>query len=181
MHMLQRLPITPIMKSPAWTSAAKPLALLLACAVPAAAPAVPQHPADSARAHPATSARTNALAGESDAMRIEACTTRATKLLDRLAAGDYAGATADFDPKMQAELGAGKLGEMWQRLGDQAGKLQGHGTPQGALYSGLGLVSVPLLFANATLNAQIACDADGRISGLYMRPVNNAVAPPTSP
>lgn len=132
--------------------------------------AVAQNAADSARAHPAASAHANAVAGEADAARIEACTSAAQTLIDKLAAGDYKAATADFDATMQANLSADKLGEAWQGLGKQAGKLESRGAPQNVMYEGHAIVTLPLRFEKAGINAQVACDADGKVAGFFLRP-----------
>lgn len=149
----------------------KPVAAaVFALALSSFAPARAEPPAASAAAHPATSAHANAVAGESDAARIEACAEATGAMIDRLAKGDYQGATADFDAQMQAGLGADKLGEVWRQVGSQAGKLEGRGAPQNALHAGMVIVVLPLRFEKAELGAQVACNAEGKIAGFYLRP-----------
>lgn len=155
------------------------LALAALCASMLLAPALAaaQNPAASASPHPAASAHANAVAGEADAARIEACVASANTLLDSLDKGAYKAATANFDAAMLANLGADKLGEVWQGVGKQVGKLQGRGTPQNVMVQGHAIVTVPLRFEKADINAQVACDADGKIAGFFLRP---AAAPASS-
>lgn len=143
-------------------------ALMVAC--PAFAFAAGQPPAVSAKPHPAPSAQATAAAGQAGAARIEACTNAAGAIIDNLEKGDAKAATADFDATMQANLSADKLAAAWQQVGSQFGKLQSRGTPQSAMYQGHTIVVLPLQFAKGGLNAQMACDADGKIAGFYMRP-----------
>ena len=146
------------------------ITLWMAAATPAFALAASQPPADSARAHPASSAHANAVAGQTDAARIEACTNATNTLIDDLEKGSYEAATSGFDSTMRAKLGAARLGEVWQQVGGQAGKLQTRGMAQNMMYQGHAIITLPLHFQNANLNAQVACDADGRIAGFFLRP-----------
>lgn len=139
--------------------------------------ATAQHPAANARPHPAPGAHANAVAGHADAARIEACTNTANALVDNLERGDAKAASANFDATMQANLDADKLDAVWKQVGGQVGKLQGHGTPQNMMYEGYAVVTLPLQFEKGGVNAQVACDADGKVAGFYLRP---AAAPSTS-
>ncbi|WHZ18799.1 MAG: hypothetical protein OJF55_000948 [Rhodanobacteraceae bacterium] len=132
--------------------------------------AVAQNPAVSARPHPAPSAHANAVAGQADAARIEACTHIANAMVDNLEKGDAKAATADFDATMRTNLGADKLGAIWKQVGGQVGKLQGHGTPQNMMYQGYAVIILPLRFEKGGLDAQVACDADGKVAGFFLRP-----------
>src|SRR5690606_40716601 len=57
-------------------------------------------------------AATPAMAAEGDADAVAA----ATRLLDRMRAGDYEAATADFTPQMKAALGVDKLAAVQAQL-----------------------------------------------------------------
>lgn len=144
--------------------------VLLGLALPAVAFAAARHPAENARDHPASSAHANAVAGQADAARIEACTSAANTMIGNLGKGDAKSATADFDTTMQANLSPDKLAEVWQQVEHQMGKLQGRGTPQNVMYQGHIIITVPLRFEKGALNAQVACDADGKIAGFFVRP-----------
>ncbi|TAN07393.1 MAG: DUF3887 domain-containing protein [Rhodanobacteraceae bacterium] len=142
-------------------------------ACPAFASAAGQTPAASAQAHPAASAHATAAAGQTGAARIEACTQAASTLIENLEQGNAKAATAEFDATMQANLGADKLAAAWRQVGSLMGKLQGRGTPQNAMYQGHTIVTLPLQFTKGNLNAQVACDADGKVAGFYMRPATS--------
>ncbi|HET7562932.1 MAG TPA: DUF3887 domain-containing protein [Rhodanobacteraceae bacterium] len=142
---------------------------LLAIALPAFAAAQP--PAATARIHPASSAHANAVAGQADATRIEACDEAAHALLDHLAKSEYKAATGNFNAQMAAALNAEKLGEVWQSIATRYGKVESRGTTQNMLYAGLVVVTVPLRFASGTLGVRLACDADGKFSGFHLVPV----------
>ncbi len=144
--------------------------VLLGLALPGLTFAAAQHPAENARGHPASSAHANALAGQTDAARIEACTSAANTMIGNLGKGDAKAATMDFDSTMQANLSPDKLAEVWQQVEHQMGKLQGRGTPQNVMYQGHTIITVPLRFEKGALNAQVACDADGKIAGFFLRP-----------
>ena len=127
-------------------------------------------------AHPAVGAHVNAMAGETDAARIETCTTATNTLLDNLEKNDDKAATSDFDATMRAHLSADKLSAVWKQVGSQMGTLQTRGTPQNMLYQSHVIVILPLHFEKGDLNAQVACDADGKIAGFFLRPDSAAPA-----
>ncbi len=120
--------------------------------------------------HPASSAHAAAVAGEANATRIEACIQATTAMIGNLDKGNFKAAGADFDANMQARLGAGKLGSVWQQVGNQLGKLQGQGEPQNVIYQNHVVITQPLHFDKGDVNAQVACDADGKIAGFFLRP-----------
>jgi len=147
-------------------------------ATPAFASAAGQHPASSARAHPGSSSHANATAGAAGAQRIEACTNATDILVNSLEKGDAKAATSGFDATMQEKLGANKLGELWKQVEGKLGKLQKIGAPQNVMYQGYVVVIQPLHFETGDLNAQVACDADGKIAGFFLRPgASSAPAP----
>lgn len=159
----------------------KPVFAMLCAAafLPAAAFAAGQHPADSARSHPAPEAHANATAGHADAARIEACAGKARAIIDNLAEGDTKAATADFDATMRTSLSAAQLGAVWNQVHDQMGALQGRGAPQNMMYQEHIIIALPLRFENGGVNAQVACDADGKVAGFFLRPAASA-APASS-
>jgi hypothetical protein len=151
---------------------------VIALAVPAISLAAgQQHPADTARDHPAASAYANATAGQANAVRIETCTATTNALIDHLEKGDFTAATANFDANMKANLDADKLGQFWNQVASRVGTLQGRGAPQNMMYEGHAVITLPLHFEKGDANAQVACDADGKVAGFYLRPTS---APQTS-
>lgn len=144
----------------------------LALAVPALAWA--QHPSSSAKPHPAASAHANAVAGQDNAARIEACLQDSKALLDNLERGDFQAATRDFDAQMLAAVDAHKLGDLWQSIGTRFGKLESRGEPQNMMYQGRAIITVPLRFHDQTIGARTACNADGKIAGFHLVPIPSA-------
>lgn len=154
------------------------LALLATPALVLAAPQ--QRPSESARPHPASSAHANAIAGQADAARIEACSQLSRAFLDELENGDFHAATSHFNDQMKAALSGGKLDEAWKSLGTQFGKLESRGEPQTVMYQGLPVVGTPLRFEKGSFVSQLACDREGKIAGFYVRPMPAASAAPAS-
>lgn len=98
-------------------------------------------------------------------------------LLDRLQAGDYAAATAEFDARMQTALPAQKLDAVWTSLQRQLGPLQERGLPEQQTQGTTTLVLVPLHYAKGDLQARVGVDADGRVSSLLIVPAASAATP----
>ncbi|MGH8116879.1 MAG: DUF3887 domain-containing protein [Rhodanobacteraceae bacterium] len=149
-------------------------AVLAAIMMPALASAAGQHPTDAARPHPAADAHANATAGQAGAARIEACTATANALIDHLARGDDKAATAGFDATMRSNLGQDKLAAAWKQVQSQAGNLERRGAPQNMTHQGFVIVLLPLHFTKAVFNAQVACNADGKIAGFFLRPATSS-------
>lgn len=146
------------------------LAAALIAGLPVFASAAGQPTAATGNPHSSSSAHANAVAGQANAARIEACTIAANKLLDNLDKGNAKAATANFNATMQANLSAAKLAEAWRQVTLRMGSLQSRGTPQNAIYQDHTFATVPLHFKNVELNAQVVCDTDGKIAGFFLRP-----------
>lgn len=155
------------------------LAAALIVTAPALAFAAGQSPTASEQAHPASSAHANAVAGQADAARIEACGNVSGALLDAFDKGDFKTATAHFNTQMLDAVDAQKLGEVQKSLTAQFGKLESRGTPQSAMYQGMAVVSTPMHYAKGDLSSVVACDKDGKVAGFRLQPA--APAPAASP
>lgn len=150
-------------------------------ASPAEAAAATAEPADAAAAAPVEEAATPAemeapaLAkppvDPQDQRAGASCEARSTSLLDAAQKGDFETATHDFDAKMRSALPPAKFKQMWSSL-DQFGTLTARGQAHPGKGEGYYLVMTPLLFEKATLVAQVACGADGRIAGFYIKPLS---------
>lgn len=105
----------------------------------------------------------------------------ALRLLDRLDAGDYAGAEAMFDAQMAAAVPAAKLQAVWESLPAQAGAATGRGTPELRDLPDARLVVVPLAHERMALTAQVVIAPDGKISGFLVKPAQAPQAPPAPP
>jgi hypothetical protein len=98
------------------------------------------------------------------------CQAASTRLLDHLDKGDYAGATADFNDKMKATETADKLAALWRSMPLQLGA---PGVREPAQVSSVPndiVVVTALHYGQGMIDAQVACDADGKIGGFYIRP-----------
>lgn len=133
-----------------------------------------QHPATTTTSHPAVTAHAIAVAGQANAIRIEACTAASDAFIDHLAKGDYQAATGNFDPPMLAALGAHQLGTLWQSMAAKFGRYQARGAAQNMMYRNLAVITVPLSFAHATVGARLACGANGKFVGFHVVPVASA-------
>jgi hypothetical protein len=91
-------------------------------------------------------------------------------MLDHLDQGDYAGATTDFDGTMKAALTADKLAKVWQAMTQQFGARGAREPAQVSEASAYVVVVTPLHYGKSVIDAQVACDADGKIGGFYIKP-----------
>ena len=103
-------------------------------------------------------------------------TAIATRLLDRMNAGEYAQAESMFTAEMAKAVPAAKLKAVWESLPAQAGATKGRGNATVDAEGGTTLVTVPLLYEKTELVAKVAVAADGRIAGFLIQP-----APPPAP
>jgi hypothetical protein len=154
----------------------KLIAAALVAALPALASAAGQPPAATEKPHPSSSAHANAVAGQANATRIEACDDMSAAMLDALEKGDYKAATSNFDDQMRANLDAKKLGQAWASTSAQLGALQSRGFPQAAMYQELFIVVTPLYFEKGGLKAQVVCDAENKIAGFHIQPLAPAAS-----
>lgn len=102
----------------------------------------------------------------------------AKAVLDDLDAGRYGEVHARFSAQMAAAVGTAQLKDVWSSLPQQFGKLQQRGTAHVETQGGMTVVTIPLAFERAPLEAIVATDADGRIAGFVVRP---STAPPPPP
>jgi hypothetical protein len=98
------------------------------------------------------------------------CQAASTRLLDRLDKGDYAGATTDFNDQMKAAETTDKLGALWQSMPKQLGAPGAREPAQVSAIPNYVVVVTALHYGQGVIDAQVACDADGKIAGFYVRP-----------
>lgn len=103
------------------------------------------------------------------------CQIASTRLLDHLDQGDYAGATGDFDDRMKAGLSADRLARIWPAMSQQFGARGAREQPQLSQVGGHTLVITSLHYGQHLIDARVACDADGRIGGFYIKPHDRAM------
>lgn len=131
-------------------------------------------------ASPASDA-TESNAAPSDAASPDAAPSEAVaaaqSVLDAMDAGDFGGVHARFDETMAAAVSEDQLRQLWTSLPTQLGAAKGRGEPRTLEREGTRIVVVPLHYEAATLDASLAFEADGRISGFLIKPAAAAPAP----
>jgi hypothetical protein len=90
----------------------------------------------------------------------------ANQLVELINAGDYAGIQTNFNKTMDAALPLDKSRAFFNRLTQQAGKIQKLGDPQPVG----GAMVFPAKFEKGTFDMQIALDGRGLIAGLTFKP-----------
>ncbi|MBW8823005.1 MAG: alpha/beta fold hydrolase [Xanthomonadales bacterium] len=101
----------------------------------------------------------------------------AAKLLDRLDAGQYEQAETMFNAQMQQHVPADRLKAVWQSL-PPAGK---RGAPQLSQESGTQVIRQTLHRGATTWTSTVAIDVQGKVSGLFMQPLAEAMPIPPVP
>lgn len=97
----------------------------------------------------------------------------ATRVLEQLDAGDYAAVTATFDPQMTAALSADALRQVQAQI-EAAGPVTSREAPRVTQQQGMTVVVTRVHRAQASLDATVALDAEGRVAGLHFAPVASA-------
>lgn len=98
----------------------------------------------------------------------------AKSLIAHLVAGEFSGATATFDAKMQGALPADKLGNIWQQLVAQAGafgRIQAVRTESKGDYT---IVIATCDFAKVLLDIKVVYDTQAQVAGLFFTPAQPA-------
>lgn len=93
----------------------------------------------------------------------------AARILDWLDAGDYAAVTATFDPRMSDALDADALRTVQSQL-DAAGPVTSRDAPRVSQQQDMTIVVTRVHRAQASLDATVALDAEGRVAGLNFAP-----------
>ncbi|MET0331509.1 MAG: alpha/beta fold hydrolase [Dyella sp.] len=110
------------------------------------------------------------------------CAAHSQALLDALHRGDAQTLTTHFNPAMHQAADPARLINTWQRFTDQWGVLQeiGHAQSKPGLAART-VVITPLHFAQKTIDAVVACDADGSVAGLHFVPEATSAATTMTP
>lgn len=98
------------------------------------------------------------------------CQVNSSKMLDHLDQGDYVGATADFNDRMKAGLGADRLAKTWPALAQKFGARGAHEPAQLSQVNGYAVVITPLHYGQSLVDARVVCDADGKVAGFFFKP-----------
>ncbi|WP_266159356.1 DUF3887 domain-containing protein [Dyella silvatica] len=110
----------------------------------------------------------NAHAADNDGDAV--CQTLSTHLLDALDHGDFSAATTDFDARMKAGLSSDTLSKVWLSVPQQFGARGEREPAQTAQVAGSTLVTTSLHYGSSLIDARVACDASGKISGFHIVP-----------
>jgi uncharacterized protein len=110
-----------------------------------------------------------------------ATTAAAQKVIQQLVAGEFSKIEALYDQRMAEALPPGKLAESWPGLIQQEGAFESITGTQTIRVQGIDVVKLACKFANATLDATVAFDADGKIAGLSFRPHQDIETPWNAP
>jgi dienelactone hydrolase len=97
-----------------------------------------------------------------------AALARAT--VEQLAKRDYAAVTAQFDAAMRAGLPEDKLKGAWEGVQSQFGAFRRAGEPRLSSKGDFQIVLMNVEFERASLDLQLAVNAQGQIAGLAFRP-----------
>jgi Protein of unknown function (DUF3887) len=96
---------------------------------------------------------------------------RATSIFADIAAGNWAAARADFSDRMIEAVSTERLADGWVQMAGLLGRFERMGAP---VTTSLGLrtiANVPLYFEAGEGNGRVTFDADGKVAGLFIRPV----------
>ena len=95
-------------------------------------------------------------------------------LVTQLAARQFDKVEAQFDDQMKAALPVAKLPEIWDSLLSQAGPFKSIASVKVMEKQGLHAAFVTCEFQNATLDAKVFMDNQGRVKGLFFEPTSAA-------
>jgi hypothetical protein len=139
-------------------------ALLAAACTPSEPPAMtttPPPPAATAAPAPAAPAPATDAAGRE---------AHARALVDAMARGDFAAATADFDATMTRVMPPEKLGAVWAQLTTQAGAFGGIEKVKEKPVEAYVQVLLTGRFAKGNLVTKVVFDGAGKVAGLFFTP-----------
>jgi uncharacterized protein len=108
-------------------------------------------------------------------------TAAAQKIIQQLVAGEFSKVEMLYDERMAQALPSGKLAESWPGLIQQVGAFESITSTQTIRVQGLEVVKLACKFANATLDATVALDPDGKLAGLNFRPHQDTETPWNAP
>lgn len=103
-------------------------------------------------------------ASDSDVVKI------AEEFAGHVSNGRYEEAVKNFDETMIKALPVEKLKQIWESVQTSAGSFESLGKPTATQSKGPTNVVIPAVFKTTTLNLSISVDAEGRISGFWIRP-----------
>ena len=101
-----------------------------------------------------------------------ACQATSGRMLDHLDQGDYTGATTDFDDRMKAALDADQLAKLWSGMVQKFGARGTREPGRLSQVEGYAVVLTTLHYGVHLVDARVVCDADGKVAGFFMKPLD---------
>jgi hypothetical protein len=95
----------------------------------------------------------------------------AVTVFGELAAGRPEEVRRGFTDTLRSALDADRLAAVWAQLIGAAGAYEGVGEPYAYQAGDFTVVEVPLLFEAGEATGQVSFSADGKVAGLFLRPV----------
>ncbi|MFF3859555.1 DUF3887 domain-containing protein [Streptomyces sp. NPDC002209] len=128
------------------------------------------------QAHAATTTVAGLVAAVSPAARTSYDQT-ATQTLDAIVSGNFAGATAHFDPTLREALPPDALAGAWKTYQDTFGRYRSHGDPKDVAAGEFTVVSVPLTMEREAGEFRLSFHEDGSVAGLWLLKTGVPVLP----
>jgi dienelactone hydrolase len=95
---------------------------------------------------------------------------KARALVDKLSKRAFSDVVASFDDEMRAALGVAELGQTWDGVVAQAGKLESCGSATSHTQDQWQVIVIDCRFERASLGIQFTFDSAARVSGMFFRP-----------
>lgn len=103
--------------------------------------------------------------------------TQAKKIIEQMAAGDFATVFSDFDSVMAAQVPVDKLKQGWTQLMTLYGPYKGTGSVQTSTEQNLDVVLIATNFERGTLDTRVVFNSAGKVSGLFFKPSASTASP----
>jgi hypothetical protein len=112
-------------------------------------------------------------AGEDKAlMPLEGAEQRARELLECCLEQHWEELRAEFDERMKEKVSSTMLQAGGVRIAERFGTFLEMGTPAVTVRDGYTVVDVPLAFDHGDLRGRVVFNADGQVSGFFLRPID---------
>ncbi|MCL4691609.1 MAG: DUF3887 domain-containing protein [Candidatus Hydrogenedentes bacterium] len=103
------------------------------------------------------------------ALPATALSDKANGIVDKLAAGDFAAVTQNFDATMKAALPETALQQTWASLTQQTGPFKNRGSARSTTEQGFDVVYVECIFERATMSTKVVFSPAGEVTGLFIQ------------
>ena len=100
----------------------------------------------------------------------------ASEFINKLAAGDFAGAEDAFDANMKRALSVDGLAQVWRRIEANAGRYEKQEAVRTGKLSGMDVVFVTCRFERGLLDAKVVFNGAGEVAGLWFVPSQEVIS-----